>query len=69
MDGEPALPEGISDEQRALVVELQEKMKKLPAHMIRSYINGPKGQEKFAPNVREYLLKVLAQREGAADAA
>lgn len=60
------LPADTPDDQRALVADLLEKMKKLPATMIRSYVNGPKGQEKLSPNVREYLLKVLAAREATA---
>jgi len=60
------LPEGITEEQRKLAEEMLTKMTKLPAHMLRGYIDGPKGKEKFTEEVRAFLLKKLAQKEAEA---
>jgi hypothetical protein len=57
------LPEDITEEQRKLAEEMLTKMTKLPAHMLRGYIDGPKGKEKFTEEVRVFLLKKLAQKE------
>lgn len=66
-DGEaPVRPANLTAEQNALVDDLLAKMKKIPAHMIRSYVNGPKGQEKLPAEAREFLLKSVAQTEAAA---
>lgn len=67
--GEPTLPADATDEQRSLVADLETKMLKLPPAMIRSYVNGPKGQEKLSAGCREYLLSILARREGAVETA
>lgn len=60
------LPENITEEQRKLAEEMLTKMTKLPAHMLRGYIDGPKGKEKFTEEVRVFLLKKLAQKEAEA---
>jgi hypothetical protein len=68
-EGGDELPADISEEQRKLVDEMLQKMKKLPAHMLRSYIDGPRGKDKFTEEVRVFLLKKLAQAEAKAAAA
>lgn len=65
-DSDDKLPENLSADQRKLVDEMLVKMTKLPPAMLRGYIDGPKGKEKFTDEVRAYLLKQLAKREASA---
>lgn len=65
-DSDDKLPENLSADQRKLVDEMLVKMTKLPPAMLRGYIDGPKGKEKFTDEVRAFLLKQLAKREASA---
>ena len=61
------IPAGLTPEQKALVDDLLAKIEKLPPKMIRSYITGPKGQEKLTEASREFLLKKVAAKEALVD--
>ena len=61
------IPDGLTPEQKALVDDLLAKIEKLPPKMIRSYITGPKGQEKLTEASREFLLKKVAAKEALVD--
>ncbi len=57
------MPEGLTPEQKALVADLLTKLEKLKPHMIRSYVTGPKGQEKLNVAARDYVLAKVAEKE------
>lgn len=60
------LPEGLSDEQKALVTDLLGKLQKLPPKMIRAYLAGPKSQGKLNETARQFLLRKVEEKEASA---
>lgn len=57
----------VSEGQKELIDDLLTKLTKLPAKMIISYVQGPKGMEKLSEKARSFLLAEAKKHEKAND--
>jgi hypothetical protein len=62
-DANASLPEGLTPDEVNLVNDLIVKLGKMSGAMIRSYVEGPKGQEKLSAAAREYVLSKVSAKE------
>lgn len=53
----------LPSEQQTLVLELMERLKKHPPHLIKAYVEGPKGSEKLNEYAKQHILAKVKEKE------